>query len=93
MKIINARIQVFRVSKPATKICHFDIKPASGGIPPSPSTAMLKANKEMERLGYFPRSPTLSATSVPCAASDGRDHRSVIIRQLAARGEHARIVA
>ena len=34
--------------------------------------AMLKANKEMERLGYFPRSPTLSATSVACASSDGR---------------------
>ena len=39
-------------------------------------TAMLKANKEMERLGYFPRSPTLSATSVPCAASDGRSAAS-----------------
>jgi hypothetical protein len=31
--------------------------------------AMLKASKEMERLGYFPRSPTLSATSTACASS------------------------
>jgi hypothetical protein len=39
-------------------------------------TAMLKANKEMERLGYFPRSPTLSAASVACTASDGRSAAS-----------------
>jgi len=35
--------------------------------------AMLKANKEMERLGYFPRSPTLSATPVPCPSSGASD--------------------
>jgi hypothetical protein len=37
----------------------------------SEGAAMLKANKEMERLGYFPRSPTLSATSVTCDSSNG----------------------
>lgn len=31
-------------------------------------TAMLQANKEMERLGYFPRTPSLTATKTTCAA-------------------------
>ena len=35
-------------------------------------TAMLKAGKEMERLGYYPRSPTLSAASMPCESNNGR---------------------
>jgi hypothetical protein len=30
-------------------------------------TAMLQANKEMQRLGYFPRTPTLTATQTTCA--------------------------
>jgi len=33
-------------------------------------TAMLQANKEMERLGYFPRSPTLTATRTRCESAD-----------------------
>jgi len=33
--------------------------------------AMLKANKAMERLGYFPRSPTLTATPEPCPSNGG----------------------
>ena len=33
--------------------------------------AMLKASKAMERLGYFPRSPTLSAAPAPCTSGDG----------------------
>jgi len=32
----------------------------------SEGTAMLQANKDMERLGYFPRSPTLTATRERC---------------------------
>jgi hypothetical protein len=39
-------------------------------------TAMLNAGKEMARLGYFPRSPTLSATSVPCDTGNGRGDAS-----------------
>lgn len=34
--------------------------------------AMLKASKSMERLGYFPRSPTLSATATPCPSGERR---------------------
>ena len=36
----------------------------------SESNAMLQANKEMERLGHFPRSPTLTATRVNCPGGD-----------------------
>ena len=39
-------------------------------------TAMLNASKEMARLGYFPRSPTLLATSVPCDTGNGRPDAS-----------------
>ena len=49
--------------------------------------AMLKANKEMERLGYFPRSPTLSATSVTCASSPGRGDASAAADALFAISE------
>jgi hypothetical protein len=35
--------------------------------------AMLKAGRAMERLGYFPRSPTLSATAVQCDDNGARD--------------------
>lgn len=38
--------------------------------------AMLQANKEMQRLGYFPRSPTITAVKTACPDGEGTFHIS-----------------